>query len=169
MSGAKCVALSASTLKGDYIMFEKESQPDIIPIKNQKMLEKSLKRLSTLESDGQSVLTRLPQSVNIAQLLAKLETEKSIKKLAHLRDNAEKEEVQRGCANDLLNRAWGLPAQSIMVTNETRTSIDETVVDATNLLVKAQYYISKPVEEWPDDVKEYFGVANSDEERVINA
>ena len=136
---------------------------NIISIKTRKTLEKSLEKLDSIEPKGQSVLQRMPSSINVAQILAKIETQKSIAKLVELRDGADKQELQRQCANDLLNRAWGLPAQSVQITSETRTHLDPVVIEATSSLLDAQKYLSLPLEEWPDEAKSYFGL---DEENM---
>ena len=139
-----------------------DKSDNIISLKTRKSLEKSLERMNTIEPAGQSVLQRLPSNINVAQLLAKLETEASISKLSHLRDNADKQELQRQCANDLLNRAWGMPAQSVQVTTETRTHLDPIVVEATTTLINAQKYLSMPISEWPDEVRNFFNINEDD-------
>lgn len=137
-----------------------DKSDNIIPLKTRKTLEKSLERMNKIEPQGQSVLQRLPANINIAQLLSKLETEASIAKLVELRDGADKQELQRQCANDLLNRAWGMPAQSVQVTSETRTALDPIIIEATTSLLDAQKYLSLPIEEWPESVKVFFGICD---------
>lgn len=135
-----------------------ETKGELLPLKTKKIIEKSIKKMSSVEPCGQSVLQKVPSTVNVAQILAKLETEKSIQRLAYLRDNAQNESVQRGCANDILNRAWGMPAQSIQVTSDVSSDLSPIVLEVTDLLIKAQSYLDQPIETWPEDVKNYFKV-----------
>lgn len=110
----------------------------------------------------QPTIYNLTVDFNVAEYLAKLETEKSIKTLVELRDDDEQPgAVRRSCANDLLNRGWGSPAQTIQVsrTEIKEQEIPKAVQDHTSLLLESQKYIGKvPIEEWPEHIREFMGL-----------
>ena len=104
----------------------------------------------------------LPVNFNLAEYLAKLETERSVQTLVELRDDNEQPgNVRRGAANDLLNRGWGVPAQTINVnrTDISLKELPEAVQQHTDLLILSQKYVGKvPIEEWPAEIREFMNI-----------
>lgn len=110
----------------------------------------------------------LPVKFNLAEFLAKLETENSIKTLIKLRDSEEEPgAVRRGCANDLLNRGHGTPAATVHFFDETKNNVimPEEIQQYNSILFEVSQYVGKiPYNEWPDHIKEFMGVVDAEEE-----
>jgi len=127
-------------------------------------VEKALAKVSSTEAVINLTQTKLPANVNLAELIAKLHVKEVMDELVNLAKNAENEETRRKASNDILNRAYGMPAQSVQVSGGMGAPLPEEVREATNLLLKAQYYIDNhiDVKNWPQDVKDYFNVVEEE-------
>lgn len=107
---------------------------------------------------------KLPANVNLAELIAKLHVKEAMDGLVHLAKTAENEETRRKAMNDIVNRAYGLPAQSVQISRGHEVPLPESVRQATDILLKAQYYVDNHIDlsEWPADVKNLFNIVDAE-------
>lgn len=128
-------------------------------------VQKALERAGSSEEITKLTQMKIPANVNLAELMAKLHVKEVMEELVRLSKSARSEEVRRKAANDILNRAYGLPAQSIQLTSSPSQPVPEEVREATDILIRAQQYVGVvPVSDWPDDVRQFFNIVEGEEE-----
>ncbi len=139
-------------------MSKKAKNQDNKPEKLDKKIEKEIKAVDPIVPP---VTYNLPVNFNLAEYLAKLETKRSIEVLVELRDDEEQPgSVRRSAATDILNRGWGVPAQTVNINRADIqiSEIPQAIQQHTNVLMLSQEYVGKvPVEEWPEEVKKLMG------------
>jgi hypothetical protein len=128
-------------------------------------VQKALERATSPEEVVKLTQVKIPANVNLAELMAKLHVKEVMEELVRLSKNARSEEVRRKAANDILNRAYGLPPQSIQLTSAPSQPVPDEVREATDILVRAQQYVGVvPVSDWPEDVRQFFNIVSEEEE-----
>ena len=111
---------------------------------------------------AEKLITLLPNSVNRAKLVAQIYSGKAFDTLiALMEDETIHPEIRRKCANDLLNRGYGLPEQNIKTLNVGATiDLPPETFRVTDLSIEASRYVENgiPSSEWPLEIREYFGI-----------
>ena len=119
-----------------------------------------------IKQSAEKLIALLPNSINRAKLVAQVYSGKAFDVLISLmEDEMIHPEIRRKCANDLLNRGWGLPEQQIrsVSVNAAIEIPPETFVN-TDISLQANAFVESgvPSDQWPDEVKHYFGLSEGD-------
>ena len=138
--------------------------------KIEKSLEKTNKKIEEMETDkevmksAERLASLLPNNVNKAKIISQLYAGKALDVLIKLiEDETVPAEVRRKCIGDLLARAYGLPEQNIKSVNVGMTlEVSAETFEETDISLKSNQYIESgiPSNEWPPDVRQYFGLPN---------
>ena len=138
--------------------------------KIEKSLEKTNKKIEEMENDkevmksAERLASLLPNNVNKAKIISQLYAGKALDVLIGLiEDDNVPAEVRRKCIGDLLARAYGLPEQNIKSVNVGMTiEVSAETFEETDISLKSNQYIESgiPSNEWPPDVRQYFGLPN---------
>ena len=138
--------------------------------KIEKSLEKTNKKIEEMENDkevmksAEKLASLLPNNVNKAKIISQLYAGKALDVLIKLIEDPDvPAEVRRKCIGDLLARAYGLPEQNIKSVNVGMTiEVSAETFEETDISLKSNSYIESgiPSNEWPPDVRQYFGLPN---------
>lgn len=116
-----------------------------------------------LRKSAEKLASLLPNNVNKAKIIAQLYTGKALDTLISLiEDEAVPADVRRKCIADLLARAYGLPEQNIKSINVgVNVDVPSETFAETDLSLKANAYIESGIssDEWPPEVRTYFGLS----------
>lgn len=113
-------------------------------------------------TSAEKLVALLPNNINKAKLIAQIYSGKAFDTLVEIMcDDSIPPDIRRKCANDLLNRGYGMPEQNIKSINVGATvEIPPETFTMTDVSIEANAYIESgvPSSEWPSHIKRHFGI-----------